>query len=169
MAYSIFILVSFSSQPPFAEVLGSELLLMRFSFSPFQGRVLARFFLARLFEYGFQKRCKGVHCVDLGESFQTHIYLQNLASIQPRTRPLKFAASRDVTGHAAEAAAAADAYGGTHVIVCCVPIATSFVVSCSRFLFSETAFSRRSINTKCHALTSISQRCLLCRPEDSFF
>ena len=113
--------------------------------------------------------CKGVHCVDLGESFQTHIYLQNLASIQPRTRPLKFAASRDVTGHAAEAAAAADAYGGTHVIVCCVPIATSFVVSCSRFLFSETAFSRRSINTKCHALTSISQRCLLCRPEDSFF
>ena len=36
--------------------------------------------------------CKGVHCVDLGESFQTHIYLQNLASIQPRTSPLKFAA-----------------------------------------------------------------------------
>ena len=35
--------------------------------------------------------CKGVHCVDLGESFQTHIYLQNLASIQPRTSPLKFA------------------------------------------------------------------------------
>ena len=39
--------------------------------------------------------CKGVHCVDLGESFQTHIYLQNLASIQPRTSPLKFAASRE--------------------------------------------------------------------------
>ena len=35
--------------------------------------------------------CKGVHCVDLDESFQTHIYLQNLASIQPRTSPLKFA------------------------------------------------------------------------------
>ena len=30
-----------------------------------------------------------VHCVDLDESFQTHIYLQNLASIQPRTSPLK--------------------------------------------------------------------------------
>ena len=29
--------------------------------------------------------CKGVHCVDLGESYQTHIFLQNLASIQPRT------------------------------------------------------------------------------------
>ena len=35
--------------------------------------------------------CKGMHCVDLGESFQTHIYLQNLASIQPRTSPVKFA------------------------------------------------------------------------------
>ena len=30
-----------------------------------------------------------MHCVDLGESFQTHIYLQNLASIQPRTSLLK--------------------------------------------------------------------------------
>ena len=37
--------------------------------------------------------CKGVRCVDLGESFQTHIYLQNLASIQPRTSPVKFARS----------------------------------------------------------------------------
>ena len=27
--------------------------------------------------------CKGMHCVDLGESFPTSIYLQNLASIQP--------------------------------------------------------------------------------------
>ena len=35
--------------------------------------------------------CKGVHCVDLGESFPTHIFLQNLASIQPRTSPVKFA------------------------------------------------------------------------------
>ena len=34
-----------------------------------------------------------MHCVDLGESFQTHIFLQNLASIQPRTSPLKFARS----------------------------------------------------------------------------
>ena len=32
-------------------------------------------------------------CVDLGESFQTHIYLQNLASIQPRTSLVKFARS----------------------------------------------------------------------------
>ena len=32
-----------------------------------------------------------MHCVDLGESFQTHIFLQNFASIQPRTSPIKFA------------------------------------------------------------------------------
>ena len=40
------------------------------------------------------EQCKGVHCVDIGESFQTHtsIYLPNLASIQPRTSALKFAA-----------------------------------------------------------------------------
>ena len=32
-----------------------------------------------------RERCKGVHCVDLGESFPKHIYWQNVASIQPRT------------------------------------------------------------------------------------
>ena len=37
-----------------------------------------------------------MQCVDIGENFQTHIYLQNLAPIQPRTSPVKFAASRDV-------------------------------------------------------------------------
>ena len=45
--------------------------------------------------FEIRERCKGVHCVDLGESFPTHIYLQNLASIQPRTSPLKFVGSRD--------------------------------------------------------------------------
>ena len=39
-----------------------------------------------------------MHCVDLDESFQTRIYLQNLASIQPRTSPLKFVGSRDAAG-----------------------------------------------------------------------
>ena len=34
-----------------------------------------------------------MHCVDLGESFPTHIYLQKSASIQPRTSPVKFARS----------------------------------------------------------------------------
>jgi len=40
--------------------------------------------------FEIRERCKGVHCVDLGESFPTSIYLQNLASIQPRTSPKKF-------------------------------------------------------------------------------
>ena len=34
-----------------------------------------------------------MHCVDLGESFPTHVLLQNLASIQPITGPVKFARS----------------------------------------------------------------------------
>ena len=33
--------------------------------------------------------------VDLGESFPTNIFLQNSVSIQQRTSPVKFAASRD--------------------------------------------------------------------------
>merc|ERR1719405_29164 len=37
-----------------------------------------------------RERCKGVHCIDLGESFPTRIYLQKSASIQPRTSPSKF-------------------------------------------------------------------------------
>ena len=36
------------------------------------------------------KRCKGVHCVHLGESFPTRIFLQNLASIQAFNEPCKF-------------------------------------------------------------------------------
>ena len=40
-----------------------------------------------------RKRCKGVHCVDLGESIPTHILLQISASIQRRTRLVKFARS----------------------------------------------------------------------------
>ena len=41
------------------------------------------------FRLWIPKWCKGVHCVDLGESFPTSIYLQNLVSIQPRTSPTK--------------------------------------------------------------------------------
>ena len=40
--------------------------------------------------FEIEERCKGVHCVDLGESFPTSIYLQNLASIQPRTSLFNF-------------------------------------------------------------------------------
>ena len=34
-----------------------------------------------------------MHCVDLGESFPTHIYQQKLASILRRTNPIKFSRS----------------------------------------------------------------------------
>ena len=37
-----------------------------------------------------------MHCVDLGESLPTSIYLRNLVSIQPRTSPVKFALSARV-------------------------------------------------------------------------
>ena len=49
--------------------------------------------ISTIFNENFEirERCKGVHYVDLDESFQTHIYLQNLASIQPRRSPVKFA------------------------------------------------------------------------------
>ena len=67
------------------------LLASRFLVFSFFGVVLARSFFSPLCNYGFQKLCKGVHLVDLGESFQTHICLQNLASIQPRTSLVKFA------------------------------------------------------------------------------
>ena len=40
--------------------------------------------------FEIRDRSKGVHCVDLGESFPTSIYLQNLASIQPRTSRFNF-------------------------------------------------------------------------------
>ena len=40
--------------------------------------------------FEIRERCKGVHCVDLGESFPTNIYLQKSASIQPRTSRSKF-------------------------------------------------------------------------------
>ena len=36
------------------------------------------------------EQCKGVHCVDLKESFRTHIYLQNFVSIPPKTSLVRF-------------------------------------------------------------------------------
>ena len=45
-----------------------------------------------------------MHFVDLGESFQTHISSQNLASIQPRTSPVK-SAGRGLGGAQSQVAA----------------------------------------------------------------
>jgi hypothetical protein len=35
--------------------------------------------------FEIRERCKGVYCVELGESFPTSSYFQNLVSVQPRT------------------------------------------------------------------------------------
>ena len=50
---------------------------------------MANFFKNVKFDENFEirERCKGVHCVDLGESFPTSIFLQNLVSIQLKTTP----------------------------------------------------------------------------------
>ena len=77
-------------------VLGSKLLLpMRSSWPVFPGIGPGSFppMVFLVFWDSIPKRCQGVHCVDLGESFPTSIYLQNLASIQPRTSLVKFARS----------------------------------------------------------------------------
>ena len=71
--------------------MSSELrLLMSFSWPCFPGVIWTRFFSPHGFP-GFwdsiPKRCKGVHCVYLGESFPTSIFLQNLVSIQLKTSP----------------------------------------------------------------------------------
>ena len=57
-------------------------------------RILANvwWFFAKHFENG--ERCEGAYCVDLGERFPTHIWLQSSASIQRRTSPVKFARSK---------------------------------------------------------------------------
>ena len=40
--------------------------------------------------FEIRERCKGVHCVDFGESFPTRIYLQKFASIESRTSSFNF-------------------------------------------------------------------------------
>ena len=88
------LLSRFSLQPPFIEVLSGLLRAaywpLVFSFSSFSGLFWPGPFFP-IFRQWIPKRCKGVHCVDLGESFPTSIYLQNSASIQPRTSLSKFA------------------------------------------------------------------------------
>ena len=69
-------------------VVVSVLLLCFRPIFPFSAFVLSFHFL--LFNHFFSSGDSiQVHFVDLGESFPTHIFLQNLASIQPRTSPSK--------------------------------------------------------------------------------
>ena len=62
----------------------------------FKNKILTIFEIAKFWQkIEIAELCKGVHCVDLGESFQTHFFLQNFVSIQPRTSLVKFARSSD--------------------------------------------------------------------------
>ena len=65
-------------------------------------------------KFEIRERCKGVHCVDLGG----RIYLQNLASIQPRTSLVKLARSRrtDPPGSSCALQAAYDVSSESHEI-----------------------------------------------------
>ena len=45
------------------------------------------------------ERCRHVNLVDLVKSFPTNIYLQNLASIQKRSSPIKFAHLAEKSGN----------------------------------------------------------------------
>ena len=86
------LLSRFFLQPPLIEVLSGLLRAaywpLVFLFSSFSGLFWPGSFFPG-FRIWIPKRCKGVHCVDLGESFPTSIYLQKSASIQPRTSPSK--------------------------------------------------------------------------------
>ena len=62
--------------------------------------------------FEIEERCKGVHCVDLGGSFPTSIYLQKSASIQPRTSPSKFGGNYSILFNRVLTAGAAAAAGG---------------------------------------------------------
>ena len=90
---TFFLVAFFSAATRHAGVLSSSRLLRASSGHLFQmlswpGSFLSMFFL--VFRDSIPKWCKGVHFVDLGESFPMNIYLQNLASIQPKTSPEKF-------------------------------------------------------------------------------
>ena len=90
---TFFLVAFFSAATRHAGVLSSSRLLRASSGHLFQmlswpGPFLSKFFL--VFGDSIPKRCKGVHCVDLGESFPTHSFLQMLASIQLRTSLVKF-------------------------------------------------------------------------------
>ena len=72
----------------------AEIWLTSGKFWEIVAKLKLHFFLANFDEIiEIQKRSKGVHSLDLGETTPTSIYLQNLASIQPRTRVVKFARS----------------------------------------------------------------------------
>ena len=79
------ILVLLQTQHSILLLIGLEAKIAKYSL------IQSQIFLAIFDEkIEIRERCKGVHCVDLGESFPTSIYLQKSASIQPRTSSFNF-------------------------------------------------------------------------------
>ena len=86
---TFFLVAFFSAATRHAGVLSSSRLLRASCGHLFQGLSWPGYFLSTFFLVlgdSIPKRCKGVHYVDLGESFPTHIFLQNLASMQESLR-----------------------------------------------------------------------------------
>ena len=93
---------------------------------------------------------KGVHFVDLGESFPTHIYLQNLASIQPRTSGLPPHRRRRERRRAPQGAP--EGARGLANVAPHVCLERPFVASTSHFrgaLTGSTAFSLTEFHIRC--------------------
>ena len=95
--------------------------------------------------------CKGVHCVDLGESFPTHIFLQNFASIQPRTSPVKFARSsrRESCEDALVAAAVAER------VVASEPASPPAAGRAEPMGLEASEDLEASLNAECEAMQSV--------------
>ena len=99
-----------------------------------------------------RERCKGVHCVDLGESFPTSIYLQNLASIQPRMSLVTFARSprTDPPGT------------GTFCRLCSIPISENIHHSAD---FMTQPF-RKTCLTWAHPKSTFAHKCIFTNVQD---
>ena len=96
-----------------------------------------------LFSHFFSSRdSTQVHCVDLGESFQTHIYLKNLASIQPRTSSPKFGRSPRLRSRLHNP-----------------PLAPRSSTGSTTVSYSSTATSTRSRSPPCGRTALNSKRC----------
>ena len=83
-----------------------------------------------------------MHCVDLVKGFQTHIYLKNLASIQPRTSSPKFGRSPRLRSRLHNP-----------------PLAPRSSTGSTTVSYSSTATSTRSRSPPCGRTALNSKRC----------
>ena len=98
--------------------------------------------------------CEEVHCVHLGcvhlgESFQTHIYLQNLASIRPGTSPLKGSKLRGSRGSIASRFESPPVRTSARFEPGTLPLKNVKIESCGRF----------GVNIQTQTLHAVFQKC----------